>query len=82
MPFVLCQAGVIFRVDDGELALAQWDSPEGIAVADSAIHEHEKYRQLGDAVCYFEDAVDNCSALFKKRDRLHFRLHNWLNLLI
>ena len=82
MPFVLCQAGVIFRVDDGELAPGQWDSPEGIAVADSAIHEHEQYRQLGDAVCYFAGALNNCSALSKKRDRLPFRPHNWLNLLI
>jgi len=82
VPFVLCEAGVIFRVDNGELAPGQWNSPEGIAVANSPIHQHEKYRQLGDAVCYFEDAADNCSAPSNKRDRLPFRPHNWLNLLI
>lgn len=37
MPFVLCEPGVIFGVDDGKFAACQSYFPEGVAVANSAI---------------------------------------------
>ncbi len=37
MPFVFCQPGVIFGVDDGKFAACQWYSSEGVAVAHPAV---------------------------------------------
>ena len=36
-PFVLAQPVIIVRIDDGEFALSQWYSPEGVAIAQPAV---------------------------------------------
>jgi len=36
-PFVLAQSVIFVRIDDGEFALAQGYSPEGVAVAHPAV---------------------------------------------
>ncbi|MEK7996679.1 MAG: hypothetical protein AAB403_22985, partial [Planctomycetota bacterium] len=41
VPFDRAQAVVVFRIDDGELALGQRDSPEGVAIAQPAIRKQQ-----------------------------------------
>jgi len=36
-PFVLAQPVIFVGIDDGEFALGQWYSPEGVAVAQPAV---------------------------------------------
>jgi len=39
VPFVFCDSGVVFGVDDGVLAVGEGDSSEGVAVAQAAIEK-------------------------------------------
>ena len=41
-PFVSAQALIILRIDYGEAALGQWDSAEGVAVAQTPPEQHQQ----------------------------------------
>ena len=41
MPFVFCEAWVVVGVDDGVLALCEWDSAEWVAEAEAAVGQYE-----------------------------------------
>ena len=41
VPFVFCEARVVFWVDDGVLALCEWDSAEWVAEAEAAVWQYE-----------------------------------------
>jgi len=40
-PFVLCEAWVVFGVNNYEFAACQWDFSEGVAVAEPAIKKQQ-----------------------------------------
>ncbi|MHC4260347.1 MAG: hypothetical protein ACYSTF_08060 [Planctomycetota bacterium] len=59
VPFVFCEARVIFGIDDGELALGEWDSAEGVAEAEAAVGEYEAKGEPFEAGWNFDSDEDN-----------------------
>jgi len=45
-PFVLAQPVIFVRIDDGEFALGQRYSPEGVAVAKPAVQKHRPGQKI------------------------------------
>ena len=48
VPFLLCEARVVFGVNDGEFALCQGYSAEGVAIADSTVQQQEGHECVFD----------------------------------
>jgi len=59
MPFDGAQPLVIFRIDQGELALGQRDSAEGVAVAQPAIRKQQPKQRLFKPVGDVQNNLDN-----------------------
>jgi len=59
VPLDRSQALVVLGIDDGELALRQRDSPEGIAIAQPAIDEQQADQGLGKPVGDVQNNLDN-----------------------
>lgn len=59
VPFVFCEAWVVFGVDDGEFCAGEWDSAEWVAVAEAAIEQDQPNKWLGQRIRDVNDDVDN-----------------------
>jgi len=59
VPFDRSQPLVVLGIDDGELALRQRDSPEGVAIAQPAIDEQQADQGLGKPIRDVQNNLDN-----------------------
>ena len=59
VPFEPAQPVVVLRIDEGELALGQWDSSERVAVAQPAIRKQQPEQRLCKPVRDVQNNLDN-----------------------
>ena len=59
LPFVFFEPLVVVRVDDGEFALGQWDSPVRVAAAKPTVQQDEEYPNPVQPVRNSDDVLDD-----------------------